>query len=243
MGQMGFFDGRFLNRYTGLDAKNEPLATRSTRLFRGKTSVGVWMRCIGARTRRASRRGRDRKPWDAAVKVYVTKTIILSALYNRFVGRSALSIRSGNACRSCGFWGWVWRTGFPMPRQCGLYREQLTQAGVIETLFETFDGHLKDQGLSAPMRRPDQSTPRSWRFPNSATAARRRNAADNRRARRAECWQDKPAKRGRQKDVEARWTPRSTARSALRLQEPCQRGPSAQAGAALSGERRGDARQ
>ena len=30
-----------------------------------------------------------------------------------------------------------------------LYREQLTQAGVIEALFETFDGHLKDQGYLA----------------------------------------------------------------------------------------------
>ena len=53
MGQIGFFD--LSKRYTGLDAKNEPLAKID---FRGKTSVGVWMRCGGVRTRRASR-GRD----------------------------------------------------------------------------------------------------------------------------------------------------------------------------------------
>ena len=34
----------------------------------------------------------------------------------------------------------------PDARTVWLYREQLTQAGVIEALFETFDGHLKDQG-------------------------------------------------------------------------------------------------
>ena len=108
MGQMGFFD--LSNRYTGLDAKNEPLAKIDE--VGGKTSVGVWMRCVGADKARKSRAGR--KPWDAVV---MFKTIILSALYNLSAIR--LSIRSGIGCRSCGFWGWVWRTGFPMPRQCG----------------------------------------------------------------------------------------------------------------------------
>ena len=37
----------------------------------------------------------------------------------------------------------------PDAKTVWLYREQLTQAGVIETLFETFDGHLKDQGYLA----------------------------------------------------------------------------------------------
>ena len=60
---------------------------------------------------RKSRAGR--KPWDAVV---MFKTIILSVLYNCRTIRS--SIRSGIACRS-GFWDWVWRTGFSMPRQCG----------------------------------------------------------------------------------------------------------------------------
>ena len=35
-----------------------------------------------------------------------------------------------------------------MPRQCGC-TANMTQAGVIEALFETFDGHLKDQGYLA----------------------------------------------------------------------------------------------
>ncbi len=37
----------------------------------------------------------------------------------------------------------------PDAKTVWLYREQLTQAGVIEALFETFDGYLKDQGYLA----------------------------------------------------------------------------------------------
>ena len=55
MGQMGFFD--LGNRYSGLDAKNEPLL-RSTGWFRGKTCARVLRRCGGVRTRRVNR-GRD----------------------------------------------------------------------------------------------------------------------------------------------------------------------------------------
>ena len=124
-----------------------------------------------------------------------------------------------------------------MPRQCGCTREQLTQAGVIETLFETFDGHLKDQGyLAMGGQIIDASIVAVPKQRNS-----RKENAGIKAGETPECWQDKPAKR-RQKDVEARWT-QEARQEPLRLQKPCQRGPSAQAGAALSGERRGDARQ
>ena len=33
-----------------------------------------------------------------------------------------------------------------------LYREQLAQAGVIEVLFEDFDGYLEKQGWCGPKR-------------------------------------------------------------------------------------------
>ena len=50
------------------------------------------------------------------------------------------------ACRSCGVGS---RGPVPDAKTVWLYREQLTQAGVIEALFETFDGYLKDQGYLA----------------------------------------------------------------------------------------------
>jgi IS5 family transposase len=37
----------------------------------------------------------------------------------------------------------------PDAKTVWLYREQLAQAGVIEELFATFDGYLKDQGYLA----------------------------------------------------------------------------------------------
>ena len=80
-----------------------------------------------------------------------------------------------------------------------LYREQLTQAGVIEALFETFDGYLKDQGyLAMGGQIIDASI--------VAVPKQRNSREENARIKAGETpagWEDKPAKR-RQKDVEAR---------------------------------------
>ena len=95
MGQMGFFD--LGNRYSGLDAKNEPLLKID--------GVVPWKTCARVLRRRADKARKSRagrKPWDAIV---MFKTIILCALY---ISRTTkLSIRSVTACRSCDFWGWV----------------------------------------------------------------------------------------------------------------------------------------
>ena len=91
----------------------------------------------GADKVRKSRAGR--KPWDAIV---MFKTIILCALYNLSDDQVEHQIRD-RLC-SCDFWDRV-----PDAKTVWLYREQLTQAGVIEALFETFDGYLKDQGYLA----------------------------------------------------------------------------------------------
>ena len=98
MGQMGFFD--LGNRYSGLDAKNEPLLKIDGVVpwedLRARLEA-VWRRADKVRKSRAGR-----KPWDAIV---MFKTIILCALYN--LSTTKLSIRSVTACRSCDFWGWV----------------------------------------------------------------------------------------------------------------------------------------
>ena len=78
--------------------------------------------------------------------------------------------------------------------------EQL-KAGVIEALFETFDGYLKDQGyLAMGGQIIDASI--------VAVPKQRNSREENARIKAGETpagWEDKPAKR-RQKDVEARWT-------------------------------------
>ena len=76
MGQMGFFD--LGNRYSGLDAKNEPLLKIDGVVpwedLRARLEA-VWRRADKARKSRAGR-----KPWDAIV---MFKTIILCALYTQ----------------------------------------------------------------------------------------------------------------------------------------------------------------
>ena len=81
-----------------------------------------------------------------------------------------------------------------------LYREQLAQAGVIETLFEDFDGYLEQQGyLAMGGQIIDASI---------VPVPKQRNSGDdNARIKEGETpegWENQPAKRS-QKDTDARW--------------------------------------
>ena len=205
MGPMGFFD--LSNRYTGLDAKNEPLAKIDEGVpwedFRGCLDA-VWRRSDKARKSRAGR-----KPWDAVV---MFKTIILSALYN--LSDDQVEHQIWDRLSFMWFLGLGLEDRVPDAKTVWLYREQLTQAGVIEALFETFDGHLKDQGyLAMGGQIIDASI--------VAVPKQRNNRKENARIKAGETpesWQDKPAKR-RQKDVEARWTKKhgNKTRSSVRV--------------------------
>ena len=207
MGQMGFFD--LGNRYSGLDAKNEPLLKIDGVVpwedLRARLEA-VWRRADKARKSRAGR-----KPWDAIV---MFKTIILCALYNLSDDQVEHQIRDRLSFMR--FLGLGLEGRVPDAKTVWLYREQLTQAGVIEALFETFDGYLKDQGyLAMGGQIIDASI--------VAVPKQRNSREENARIKAGETpagWEDKPAKR-RQKDVEARWT-KKHGKSPLRLQEPCQ---------------------
>ena len=145
MGQIGFFD--LSKRYTGWTPRTS-LWRRSTRLFRGKTSVGVWMRCVGAPDKaRKSRAGR--KPWDAVV---MFKTIILSALYNLSDDQVEHQIRDRLSFMR--FLGLGLEDLVPDAKTVWLYREQLTQAGVIEAFIRDVRWPPEGSGLSGDGR-PD----------------------------------------------------------------------------------------
>ena len=127
------------------------------------------------------------------------KTIILSALYNLSDDQVEHQIRDRLSFMR--FLGLGLEDRVPDAKTVWLYREQLTQAGVIEALFETFDGHLKDQGyLAMGGQIIDASIVAVPKQRNSRKENARIKAGEM-----PESWQDKPAKR-RQKDVEARWT-------------------------------------
>ena len=110
MGQMGFFD--LGNRYSGLDAKNEPLLKIDGVVpwedLRARLEA-VWRRADKARKSRAGR-----KPWDAIV---MFKTIILCALYNLSDDQVEHQIRDRLSFMR--FLGLGLRAGFPTPRRCG----------------------------------------------------------------------------------------------------------------------------
>ena len=228
MGQMGFFD--LGNRYSDLDAKNEPLLKIDGVVpwedLRARLEA-VWRRADKARKSRAGR-----KPWDAIV---MFKTIILCALYNLSDDQVEHQIRDRLSFMR--FLGLGLEDRVPDAKTVWLYREQLTQAGVIAALFETFDGYLKDQGYLA-MGGPDH---RRLDCGGTQTAQQPRGERADKGGRDAGRLGGRAGKAAAKGcrcavDQEARQEP-------LRLQEPCQRGPSAQAGAALSCERRGGARQ
>lgn len=89
----------------------------------------------------------------------------------------------------------------PDAKTVWLYREHLSQAGVIEALFNDFDGYLNAQGFRAM---GGQNIDASI----VAVPIQRNGRDENAQIKQGElpeAWADKPAKR-RQKDRDARWT-------------------------------------
>ena len=174
MGQMGFFD--IANRYAGLDAKNDPLAKIDAVVpwedLRPRLET-TW------RLRPEERKSKaGRKPWDAVV---MFKAIVLCELYNLSDDQVEYQLRDRFSFMR--FLGLGLEDKVPDAKTVWLYREHLAQAGMVEELFDEFDGYLKEQGYLAMGVR--SSTPQSLRFPSSATAAtttRRSRKARRRRA-------------------------------------------------------------
>ena len=93
----------------------------------------------------------------------------------------------------------------PDARTIWLFREKLTKAGAIKTLFERFDATLRQAGFIAMSGQIVDAS--------LIAAPRQRNNDDEKKAikegRIPEDWKDKPAKL-RQKDRDARWTVKFT---------------------------------
>ena len=140
MGQKGFFD--IAQRYAGLDAKNDPLARIDEVVpwedFRPRLEA-AWRKPTEERKSPAGR-----KPWDAVV---MFKAIVLCELYNLSDDQVEYQLRDRLSFMR--FLGLGLEDKVPDAKTVWLYREQLAQAGVIETLFEDFDGYLEQQGYLA----------------------------------------------------------------------------------------------
>ena len=192
MGQMGFFD--IAKRYAGLDAKNDPLMKIDEVVrwedFRPRLEA-AWHKPAEERKSRAGR-----KPWDAVV---MFKAIVLCALYNLSDDQVEYQLRDRFSFMR--FLGLGLEDKVPDAKTVWLYREHLAQAGVIETLFEDFDGYLEQQGyLAMGGQIIDASI--------VAVPKQRNSRDDNARIKDGEMpegWNNQPAKRC-QKDTDARWT-------------------------------------
>jgi len=192
MGQMGFFD--IAQRYGGLDAKNDPLVKIDEVVpwedFRPRLEA-AWRKPAEERKSLAGR-----KPWDAVV---MFKAIVLCELYNLSDDQVEYQLRDRFSFLR--FLGLGLEDKVPDAKTVWLYREQLAQADVIETLFEDFDGYLEQQGyLAMGGQIIDASI---------VPVPKQRNSRDdNARIKEGETpegWEKQPAKRS-QKDTDARWT-------------------------------------
>jgi IS5 family transposase len=189
---MGFFD--IAKRYAGLDAKNDPLMKIDEVVrwedFRPRLEA-AWRKPAEERKSRAGR-----KPWDAVV---MFKAIVLCALYNLSDDQVEYQLRDRFSFMR--FLGLGLEDKVPDAKTVWLYREHLAQAGVIETLFEDFDGYLEQQGyLAMGGQIIDASI--------VAVPKQRNSRDDNARIKDGEMpegWNNQPAKRC-QKDTDARWT-------------------------------------
>ena len=192
MAQMGFFD--IENRYAALDAKNDPLV---------KINAAVPWEALRSRLEQVWRKPADKrksnagcKPWDAIV---MFKAIILCALYN--LSDDQVEYQMRDRLSFVRFLGLALEDKVPDAKTVWLYREQLSQAGLIDALFEDFDGYLKSQGYQAMGGQIIDAS-------IVAVPIQRNRRDDNEQIKRGEtpeAWADKPAKR-RQKDRDARWT-------------------------------------
>jgi transposase, IS5 family len=141
-----------------------------------------------------------RPPLDA---VLMFKILVLQSLYNLSDDATEYQIRDRLSFTR--FLGLTLGDRVPDAKTIWLFREQLGEAQLIETLFARFDEHLNAHGFAA---RKGQIIDASI-----VAAPRQRNTREEnaqiKQGRTPEAWAENPAKL-RQKDTDARWTKKNS---------------------------------
>lgn len=134
-----------------------------------------------------------RKPIDA---VRMFKILVLQSLYN--LSDEATEYQLLDRLTFMRFAGLSLGEAAPDAKTIWLFRQRLTEAGLIDRLFEEFEGHLREKGFAARKGQMiDASIVAAARTHNT-----RQEDARIRQGETPEEWS--PAQR-RQKDVDARW--------------------------------------
>jgi IS5 family transposase len=145
---------------------------------------------------RSKRQKGGRPPFDA---VLMFKILILQALYNLSDDQTEYQIRDRLSFMR--FLELDLDQRIPDAKTIWLFRETLTQAQVVETLFDQFEAYLAEHGLQ----------PRGGQLIDASLVPvpkQRNSREENDTIKAGECpaeWDEQPNKR-RQKDTQARWT-------------------------------------
>ena len=187
--QLGFFD--LTHRYDALTAKGDPLEQLAHHI------PWAGFRKTLEKSLRRSKRGKcGRPPFDAML---MFKILVLQALFNLSDDQMEYQIRDRLSFMR--FLGLNLHQRIPDAKTIRLFRETLSQAGVVEQLFKQFDTYLADQGLQAcGGQLIDASL--------VPVPTQRNTREENAMVKAGECpteWEMQPTKR-RQKDTDARWT-------------------------------------
>src|SRR5271154_6513279 len=191
--QLGFFDvDDRLKRLSDLGDRLEAFrAAVDFELFRAELNVALGYS-------NGSEGGRP--PFDP---VMMFKILVIQATNNLSDERAEFLINDRLSFMR--FLGLGLAERIPDARTIWLFREKLTKAGAIKTLFERFDATLRQAGFIAMSGQIGDAS--------LIAAPRQRNNDDEKKAikegRIPEDWKDKPAKL-RQKDRDARWTVKFT---------------------------------
>lgn len=187
--QLSFFD--LATRYQALSQHGDPLDALAFHV-----PWEAFRPTLEAVRHRSKREKGGRPPFDA---VLMFKILVLQTLYNLSDDQTEYQVRDRLSFMR--FLGVDLDQRIPDAKTIWLFRETLTQAQVVETLFEQFEAYLATHGLQ----------PRRGQLIDASLVPvpRQRNSReDNATIKAGDCpaeWDEQPNKR-RQKDTEARWT-------------------------------------
>lgn len=187
MMQTGLLDWQI--RFKQLDSGGDPLPKIQTmvdwKLFRPLLEV------VRDKERKSNA---GRKPFDV---VLMFKVLILQSLYNLSDEQTEFQIRDRLSFMR--FLDLSLGDDVPDAKTIWLFREQLTEAGVIEKAFDQFEAYLCEQGFSA---RKGQIVDASI----VPVPKQRNSREENKRIKQGEVPEGWSEQKKRQKDTEARWT-------------------------------------
>lgn len=187
--QLSFFD--LATRYQALSQHGDPLDALTFHV-----PWATFRPALEAVLHRSKRAKGGRPPFDA---VLMFKILILQSLYNLSDDQTEYQIRDRLSFMR--FLGLDLDQRIPDAKTIWLFRETLTQAQVVETLFAQFEAYLAQHGLQ----------PRSGQLIDASlipVPKQRNSREENATIKAGDCpaeWDKQPNKR-RQKDTEARWT-------------------------------------